>query len=748
MARCKKCRSQTRGSTAPGTMAGRRRSRNSLRFTATLVMLAATLPQLCAAEPEAPTLDDVFATPNLFGVTPSAPAWSPDSRHIAFTWNEAGLPQRSLWIASPGDTRPRQLGQAAGEDGSVRDFAWVPGEALLSLRGDGLWFTTIAGEEAKLASIGPGASDLSVSPDGRMAAYRQDGDLWLFAIQARRATAATDVGIPRLSPLPIGRYTRPEREIGPGIWGGPTYAWSPDGKTIAVHYVDRRGMRKVPFPDYLAKDTAPNEVRRGYPGDPNEMRTVGLLDVASRELRLLELENPTANQVVGFAWSPDGVLLLDLASDTAEDRWLYTVQPSDDLELLWHSQRPTRIYTSFASAWHPDGQRVLFLSDIEDRYGLFTVDPGEPGVQPSRLTDPRYDVLGAPTVLASANAIYFAGNGASPYERHAYRLRPGSAATRVTGMPGQNSAYPSPDGRHLAILHSNDTSPPELYLQQEGGEAERITQSPLPEFHEQTWARARYVSFPSRIDDYTLHARILEPPDLDPERHYPVLFGPMYSNTVRNRWAGVYTLMQQLLVQKGYIVVQTDVRGSTGYGRDFREEFLVDFAGDDIEDIASTADYLKTIPYVDPDRFGIWGSSYGGTLTIYSLLKKPGLFRAGVAGASAVDPYFFGTDDVAIVRRPDTHPDVFANQAVRFAANLEDHLLLIHGMQDQVVPFKTIAVFAEELIRQGKNFDFALAPGATHGWRRETYHAKFLFGKMLEHFDRHLQPATSESASN
>ena len=165
-----------------------------------------------------------------------------------------------------------------------------------------------------------------------------------------------------------------------------------------------------------------------------------------------------------------------------------------------------------------------------------------------------------------------------------------------------------------------------------GGAARRVTTSPLPGFAEYEWARARYVSFPSRIDDYTLHARILEPAALEPGRTYPVVFGPMYSNTVRNRWTGIYGLVQQLLVQKGYIVVQVDVRGSTGYGRRFREEFLTDFAGEAIEDIASAVDYVRTLPYVDPERLGIWGSSYGGTLTVYALLKKPGLFDAGVGG--------------------------------------------------------------------------------------------------------------------
>ena len=148
------------------------------------------------------------------------------------------------------------------------------------------------------------------------------------------------------------------------------------------------------------------------------------------------------------------------------------------------------------------------------------------------------------------------------------------------------------------------------------------------------------------------------------------------------------------------------------------------------------------LDYVDPDRIGIWGSSYGGTLSVYSLLKRPGLFQVGVAAAAAVDPVFFGTDDVAIVRRPQTHPEVFERKALKYAANLKDNLLFIHGMQDHVVPFKTIAVLAEELIKQGKDFDFAFAPGATHGWSRERYYDRYLFGKLIEYFDRHLgEPA-------
>jgi len=713
-------------------------------FAAAVLFAAPAL----ASEPAPVTLDEAFATPKLTGTAPSNPAWSPDSERFAFAWNDRGRPERALWIASKDGVKLERLDPGPAGSASVRDIAWRPdAETILTLRATGLWATAVDdGQTTLVAELGAGASNLTVAPDGSIAAYLRDGDLWFVDLDDQTPVAATDIGIAGLSSLPAGRYSRREREIGPGIWGGPTYAWSPDSRTIAVHYVDRRDMRKVPFPDYLADETDPNYVRRGYPGDPNEFRTVGLVDVAKRQLELLDLDDPTANQVVDFSWSPDGVLLLDLAADTIEDRWLYTVGPGNgELRRIWHSNRPTRIYTSLASAWHPDGEQVIFLSDLGDRYGLYAIDGDGADDKPELLTDPDYDVLSGPAVRAAADAIFYAGNGVNPREQHVYRLTAGGAPpSRITTLAGRNTGFPSPDGRHVAIVHSDDANPPDLYVAgADGGDMRRVTTSPLPAFREREWARARYVSFPSDIDDYVLHARILEPSNLDRDRKYPVVFGPAYSNTARNRWRGVYTLVQQLLVQRGYIVVQVDMRGSTGYGRDFREEFLLDFAGEDIDDVVSAANYVKSIPWVDPDRLGIWGSSYGGTLTVYTLLKKPGLFCAGVAAASAVDPYFFGTDDVAIVRRPATHPDIYENAAVRYAANLEDHLLFIHGMQDQVVPFKTVAVLAEELIRLGKDFDFAFAPGATHAWSREPYYDRFLFGKLFEHFDRYLMPAAA-----
>jgi dipeptidyl-peptidase-4 len=703
-----------------------------------LVALLMVMPTTVTAQRGELTLDEIFATPKLTGTSPSRPKWSPNSEYFAFSWSEPGNPGRGLWVSTSDGKKVRLSSNTASE--TVREIVWTDANTIVSLRANNLWKTSLSqGEDLKFITVEAGAQNLSISPIGNKATYIANGDLWLADFATKQNHQLTEIGIASLSNLPKGRYSRPEREIGPGIWSGPTYKWSPDGKTIAFHVVDRREMRKVPFPNYLADETDPNKVRRSYPGDPNEIRKVGLLDVESGNIIYLDLPDPHANQIIDFNWSPSGTLVVDTASDTAVERKLYIVAPGESkLREIWRGVRESRMYTSFGSSWHPDGKKVVFLSDMGDRYGLYTIDPSKAEDHPQLLTDPSYDVLSAPSI--DGDALFYEGNGVNPYEQHVYRLDlSGGKPKQMTRLAGRNVGYPSPDGQHLAFLHSNDTSPPELYvISQEGGDATQVTLSPLPAFKERSWVAAEYVSFPSLVDNYTLHARILKPTNMQPGKKYPVLFGPVYSNTARNRWAGNYSLVQQLLVKKGYIIVQVDSRGSNGYGRAFREEFLLGFADQDIEDYASAVAYMESLDYVDPDRIGIWGSSYGGTLSVYSLLMKPGLFQVGVAAAAAVDPMFFGTDDVAIVRRPQTHPEIFERKALNYAKNLEDKLLFIHGLQDHVVPFKTTAVLAEELIKQGKDFDFVFAPGATHGWSRERYYDRYLFGKLIEYFDRHL----------
>lgn len=709
-----------------------------------LLFLAEVLcfsPSVARAEAPPPlTLDQIVSrSPSLFGTSPSSPTWSPDGTVLAFLWNDHALPDTEIWLVDRDGSVPRRLTRATDNGGSaVSEFVWGPNGSLLFLAAGSIHRIASTGGAAQVLTRDRGdRAGLSMSPDGGTVAFVQDGDLWLLPVGGNAPIQATHVGVKPIGKVPLGTYYHPDVEIGSADWGETAaYAWSPDSKLLAVHYVDRRNVRRFPIPYYLTPDAILNELRRGAPGDINETRAIGILEISTRNLRLLDLPNATSSRILGFSWSPRGPLLIDRESDNSVDRTLTLYDPQNRaLHDVWSDHGESRIYNNIASAWHPDGLRILLTGDLDERYRLYLLTPGDS--HPKPLTHGPYDVDGAAIARPKSPYIYFVSSEPAPEQRQVWRLpAEGGKAERVSTLAGANTPIVSPDGNAVALLHSDDQTPTELYLGNR-----RITHSPPADFAGRAWAKVRYTSFKGSTAGVELHARILEPPSLDQTKKYPVIFGPVYTNTVRNHWDGRWEGLMQLLVQRSYILVQVDSRGSTGYGRAFREKFLSQWGSSDLDDYQDAVAYMKSLPYVDPKRIGIFGSSYGGLITIFALFKKPGLFTAGVAAAPATDPRYYGSDDVAIARTPQTNPDVFEKgRAALYAKNLQDHLLIIHGMADDVVPFQTSVMLAEELVLQHKDFDFAFTPTATHRWAAREADAIYLYGKLIAHFDRWLGP--------
>ncbi len=716
-----------------------------MRIGPTALLVATLSAQLASSEAraEAPpplTVARIVShSPALFGTAPASPAWSPDGKTLAFLWNDEAMPAREIWLVDRNGSALRRLTHATDGGGSaVSEFVWAPGGTLVYIAAGKIHRIAAAGGAAQTLTRRAGErASLSLSPDGSTLAFLQDGDLWSFPLAGVEPVQVTDVAVKAIGKVPLGTYYHPDVEIGGADWGETTaYAWSSDSKSIAVHYVDRRNVRRFPIPYYLTPDAILNELRRGAPGDVNEVRKVGLLDVVTRELSLLDLPNPSSSRIVGFAWSPRGPLLIDRETDNAIDRTLTLFDPKTRaLRDVWSDHGESRIYNDVAAAWHPDGVRILLTGDLDDRYRLYLLTPGD--AHPKPLTEGPYDVEGAAFAVPGSPYVYYVSSEPLPEERHVWRIpADGGKAERMSTLSGLNTPVVSPDGKSVALLHSDDRTPMELYV---GGR--RVTHSPPPEFSRIQWANVHYARFKGSTAGVELHARIFEPPNLIRTKRYPVIFGPVYTNTVRNRWDGRWEGLMQLLVQRGYILVQVDSRGSTGYGRAFREKFLSQWGSSDLDDYQDAVDYMKSLPYVDPERFGIFGSSYGGLITIFALFKKPGLFTAGVAAAPATDPRYFGSDDVAVARTPATNAEVFEKgRAAQYAKNLRDHLLIIHGMADDVVPFQTSVMLAEELVQQHKDFDFAFTPTATHRWTARDDDAIYLYGKLIAHFDRWLGP--------
>jgi dipeptidyl-peptidase 4 len=719
------------------------------------LLLLALLVRPALAQAPALTLEQVVNAGPITGSAPGAMAWSPDGRTLAFTWDSTGGGRRAVWVVGHDGRGRRVLLAAAG--GSARELAWVPGPlaeggALLLLRGEALERVRgTDGASVRVAAVPRDAHALGVSPDGRHASFLSAGDLWVVPLTTAEGAPRrlTTVGVPSIAAVPLGTYARLDREVGDATWGSaaPPYAWAPDGRTVAVQLVDRRAVRQVAFPYPLGRDPAAeplvappvNTLRRSYPGDVNEARTVALVDAVTGVMTPLPFPEPTEVQLLNLAWSRQGALLVDRERDDATERWVHVVAPGAAPRLVYHDRRATRIYTEHGSAWDDDGAALLLTTDRDDRYRVFRVALRD--TAPVALTPAASDVQGAALPLPGGGVAWLS-SAPVVAERHLWVRRGAGAPVQVTRRAGTHRVLVAPDGRWAASVVSDDVTPPQLLLVSLERRAEvAVTTAGGPGLAAAGLVAPRYVRFAGADAGDTLHAKVWLPAASARGARVPVVFGPVYSNTVRNRWGGTYGLLQQLLVQRGYAVIQVDVRGSTGYGRAFREAFLIEWGGRDLDDLAATRAWLATQGWADTARLGIFGSSYGGLISVYAMLRRPGLFQAAVAGASAVDPRFFGSDDVAITRRPGTHPAAFARGAAQYAQGLTGHLMLIHGMMDDVVPFHTAAELAEALMRAGKDFDLVVAPGATHGWTQQPHHARYLLGKLVDHFARWLPAA-------
>eukprot|EP01047_Picozoa_sp_COSAG01_P047660 COSAG01_NODE_4575_length_4911_cov_4.356608_2_plen_592_part_00 len=421
-----------------------------------------------------------------------------------------------------------------------------------------------------LAQLASGAAELGVSPSGEYLSFLVDGDLWVCALEgqgvqmhASTPTQLTHLGAPPISSVPLGTYYGVDAGIGRYVWGSdvPAYTWSPDSQFIAAHYVDRRAVRRTPFPYYLTEETTINWHRRSYPGDDlagmSEVR--GLYVIAlprSKEgsaQRLLQLHAPgvpreQASHLNGFAWRPVATtdlaslgmhLLIDVISDTGQARGLYICNVNreslcddaalcDRAKLVWSDFGHSRSYAAVGAGWLPDGNAWLVVdADERMQLGVLPLDASD-GVHTVRMLTVAADgdvvgERGAAPVCASENGkLFYTRNAPNAECRPVYCVDGnGTAPPQLcTGQVGGcHVPFTSPDGAWLATVHSADTVPPRLSLFCVGKLSSHKTATTALTELPSCFTMGRlgrlctpeYVHFPSEDGRYTLRGRLLRP---------------------------------------------------------------------------------------------------------------------------------------------------------------------------------------------------------------------------------------------
>jgi dipeptidyl-peptidase-4 len=717
--------------------------------------LSLAIARAAAAPDEPLSLERLYSLPWITGTKPDAPVWSPDSGRLAFLWNDDGGNFRDVWLTDvvtaqpvrvtsmPRPENPADAGTdvdrlalvARAEcDPGVTAVFWGPDGRRLIFDFHGALYSVRPGDAPQpLVATAEGVDDAAPAPRGERIAYVSGGALWVAELRGPAVSSRKEV-------VPGSKDSAIE-----------SFVWSADGRRLAFVQADASRVPVRGIPDYLSEETRLVPVRRPFPGEPAEARRVGMVDADGGDLIWADLGGDPSDQVFALTFAPDGrTVLVDKSDLYIKDRRLLLVDArSGGSRELLREVDPHNVTAEWWSDFAPDGKGVYFISDRDEDYHVYY--QALSGGGPRRITAGPFAVFAA-TLSPAAKSLWVSTNRGRPEERQVERVAlAGGGSRRITQAPGAHKPFPSPDGKYLADLFSDDVTPPDLYLARlqgppAGGATWRqVTHSPLPEFWRHHWVAAKYVTFPNVDDGTLLHARLTLPPNFDPSRKHPAILGSVYSNTVHNEWGGrIYHptwAIDQFLAQQGYVIMNVDISGSSGHGKAFRQRIREDYGGVDVEDLQSGVRYLVSQGYVDEQRVGIWGSSYGGLLTTMSLFSKPGVYRAGVAGAPATSLFHAQTGEMRTMMAPQDEPQAYAHSSPFLrSGGLRDHLLIIHGMRDDTVLYKDTVSLEQRLILQARDVDVVTLPDAPHGWdTRGMAQTRYAYKKLYEYFERYLR---------
>lgn len=606
-----------------------------------------------------------------------------------------------------------QAGRAAVDRLVVR---WAsPGEARIQTPGES-WAYDLNEQRIRLLNSWPkDAQHLDLHPGSQNAAYTRDGGLYL------------SVG---MSELQIAQSERPGIVYGEsvhrnefGIEKG-TF-WSPSGRSIAFYRMDESMATTYPIYELDSMPAAVRLIRYPFAGAKSHHVTVGVYHLDSSKTVWLDTGLPAEQYLTNIAWTPDesGVLVAVVNRDQNHMQLrLYDARSGALLRILfdeksetWTEPEKPAVFvpgrnTYFVWESERDGVNRLYLYDLEGRM-LRQVSRGE---------GPVTQFYG---FSADGQYCFYQEADASGMNRHLVRapLYNRSLPTPLTREEGVHQGLMSHSGDWMLDLYSEPGTPRMIWLTPTSDPEARQTifgaKNPLADYK---IGLTRMLTIPSP-GGFTLNGRMILPPDFDARKRYPAIVyvynGP-HVQLVNNSWLGGAEVWMHYMAQEGYVIFTLDGRGSANRGHAFESAIYRRLGDAEIEDQLTGVAYLRAQPFIDPERLGVYGWSYGGFMAT-SLMTRPeakGAFKCGVAGGPVIDWSMY---EIMYTERymdtPQQNPDGYRkSNLLNYVDNLEGRLLMIHGGADDVVLWQHSLLYVRECIRKGKQIDYFVYPHHLH----------------------------------
>jgi dipeptidyl aminopeptidase/acylaminoacyl peptidase len=704
---------------------------------------------------------------------PSNPVWSRDSRSVAFMWERAGVANLFV-VPADGSSAPVPI----TKDGEpVAGVFWsADSRALYFTRGTTLMRATANGADAPRAVWNqmPGRN-LVVSKDGRRVAYLSGGGSAVGrggggrGGRGRGGEQSSEVPAAPSGPTEIRiRSLEDDSEKTVATFDGPvtTLAWAADDDhlTFTSGGVGET-IRHEQTPEYSGAKIIYTITER-VAGPPPDAYLVTISGGAPAKF--------TGGFGGGFGgrgnrWLDGSRFLVDRQSPDFKHRSIFVGDTSSPEPRLVHEDVKETFWSMTGDARggsqpSPDGKWISFLSD-RDGWDHLYVMPSAGGGQPVQITKGQFEAW-RPSWSPDGTRIAFDSNeGNNPGVRHlgiaALNGDPSHAKiTMVTSGRGTNiDAQWSPDGRKLVYQHTDPQNSADLFVidvTTPGAKPVRLTDSLPRSIDRAALVEPQLIHYPGP-DGKPVPAYLFVPKNLNRAQKHPAVVW-IHGDGVNQNYDGwhvqrnyaVYYSFHQYLLQQGYVVIAPDYRGSIGYGSAWREGVYMDVGGKDFRDAALSANYLKTLPYVDGDRIGVWGLSYGGFFTLLAVTEMPTTYRAAVDVAGVADyamyyedPYHGGWTSSRI-GTPAEHPEVYAQASpLSHVDRLVRPLLVLHGTADVNVPYLHSVRLIDELLKKKKGdlLEFMTYPGEFHYFTREHV-LKDAWTRVDRFFDKYLKQGT------
>ncbi|WP_448517834.1 S9 family peptidase [Rhodoflexus sp.] len=584
----------------------------------------------------------------------------------------------------------------------------------------------LAAKSLAQLSTGGKQSYATFSPDGSKVAFTRNNNLFFKDLASGKETAVTTTG--KFNELIHGSADWVYEEE---FSMAKAFEWSPDGSKIAFISFNESNVPEFNMQMWLTNALYPTDYRFKYPkaGESNSIVSVSVYDLASGATTAVNIGEETDIYVPRIQWTsiPNTLAVLRMNRLQNKMELLYADVTTGATRVILEENSKTYLEAENFDmmVYLKNGKQFIWASEQSGYKHLYLYNNDGKLVRPLTQGDWEVDKFLGIDETAKVPVIYYTSTEVSPLERHFYRIGlDGKNKQRLTASAGSNRINLSHDFKYYFCYNTSNQVAPNVKLYQVNGnklvkvlEENTELQKAAADFR---LSQKEFFTFKT-ADGTVLNGYFIKPPDFDATKRYPVLmhvYGGPGSQQVLNTYAnGTNDLWHNMLAQNGYLVACVDNRGTGARGEAFKKITYANLGKYEVADQIEAAKYLGSLPYVDKERIGIWGWSYGGYMSSLCLLLGNDVFKAAIAVAPVTNWRFYDTIYTErFLQRPQDNPSGYDDYSpVTHANKLKGKLLLVHGTGDDNVHFQNAVALQNALIAANKQFDSFYYPDRNHG---------------------------------